>query len=79
MALTQESFRDPRRLYQVRAKSGFFLEGRKPVEPGEIVQVPRSIAAELVHSGKAERVEQTQAAAAPAAPTKPAADPAKEK
>ena len=53
MALTQDSFRDPRKLWAVKVTSGFFIEGRKPAETGEILQVPRSRASELVHSGKA--------------------------
>jgi len=72
MPLTQDSFRDPRKLYPVRAKSGFFMEGRKAVEAGEILQLPRSVASELVHSGKADRLSAAEHAAL-TAPTPPAA------
>lgn len=54
MALTNESFRDPRKLYKLRVKSPFFISGReKPTEVGEVVALPRSLAAEVVHSNKA--------------------------
>lgn len=54
MALTQDSFRDPRKLYKLRVKSSFFITGRlKPTEVGEIISLPRSQAAEVVHSNKA--------------------------
>jgi len=63
MALTQDSFRDPRRLYRVKVKSPFFITGRKdPTEVGEIIQLPRSEAAEVIHSNKASPVEEGQAA-----------------
>jgi len=69
MALTQESFRDPRRQYAVRVLSGFFIEGREAATVGEILYLPRSKASELIHSGKAEAVivDPAKPAAAPAA------------
>jgi len=54
MALTNESFRDPRKLYRMRVKSPFFITGQKePTKVGEIISLPRSLAAELLHSNKA--------------------------
>jgi hypothetical protein len=55
MALTSDSFRDPRKLYKVKVKSPFWITGReKPTEVGEVVALPRSDAAEVIHSNKAE-------------------------
>lgn len=77
MALTQDSFRDPRRLWAVKVTSGFFMEGRKPAEAGEILNLPRSRASELVHSGKAVYYTEPPPAPAPvplpqaAAPVEP--------
>ena len=68
MPLTNESFRDPRKQYFVKATSGFFLEGREPVNVGEVVSVSRSVAAELVHGRKAVRVVETPPPAVPAQP-----------
>jgi len=63
MALTQDSFRDPRRLYRVKVKSPFFVTGRKdPTEVGDIIALPRSEAAEVIHSNKAVSVEEGTAA-----------------
>jgi len=67
MALTQESFRDPRRQYAVRVLSGFFIEGREAATVGEILYLPRSKASELIHSGKAEAVIVDSTTAKPAA------------
>lgn len=54
MALTNESFRDPRKLFKLRVKSPFFITGEKePTKVGQIVALPRSLAAEVVHSNKA--------------------------
>jgi hypothetical protein len=54
VTLTNESFRDPRRLYKLRVKSPFYITGRdKPTEVGEIISLPRSQAAEVIHSNKA--------------------------
>lgn len=54
MALTNESFRDPRKLYKLKVKASFFMPDRQePAKVGEIVSLPRSLAAELIHSNKA--------------------------
>lgn len=55
MPLTPDSFRsDPRRRVRVRALGGFYLEGReKPVVEDEVVELPFSMAAGLIHSNKA--------------------------
>ncbi len=50
----------------VRVLSGFQIQGREPAQIGEELQVSRSFAAELVSSGKAERI--------PAPPAQPPAD-----
>ena len=78
MPLTQESFRDPRKQYFVKATSGFYLEGRS-VGVGDVVSVSRSIAAELVHSGKGTRAEQPAAPAVPLDPNAGVKPVAKEK
>jgi len=50
---TMQGGQDPRRRVHAFAKSGFFVEGRpKPVQPGEVVQLPAGTARELSHSGK---------------------------
>lgn len=54
--VTDQSFRDPRTLYTVRALTGFYVDGREPAKSGDVLQLPRSKASELVHSGKAEYV-----------------------
>jgi len=55
MPVTQDSFRDPRRMYRVRVISPFFITGRKePTTVGEVVELPRSTAAEIIHSNKGE-------------------------
>lgn len=40
----------------VRVLTGFLMQGREPAKPGEILQVSRSFAAELVSADKAEVV-----------------------
>lgn len=40
----------------IRVLSGFIMQGREPAKPGEVLQVSRSFAAELVASEKAELV-----------------------
>lgn len=72
MALTNESFRDPRKQYTLRAISGFYLADRA-VKPGETVNVPRSIAAELLHGNKAEMITDRPAPMAAAATPPPEA------
>lgn len=57
MPVTQESFRDPRKLYAVEVISPFYIEGREVPKVGDVVQLPRSMAAEVIHSGKARRLE----------------------
>jgi len=55
MALTSDSFRDPRKLYKVKVKSPFWIAGRDdPTKVGEVVSLPRSDAAEVIHSNKAD-------------------------
>jgi len=61
MALTNDSFRDPRRLYRLKVKSPFFVSGReKPTEVGETISLPRSFAADVVHANKAEWLDAPQ-------------------
>ena len=61
MALTNESFRDPRKLYRCRVKSPFYVGVGQPIpKVGDIVALPRSTAAEVVHSNKAEWVDDTR-------------------
>jgi hypothetical protein len=47
----------------VRVLTGFIMQGREPAKPGEILQVSRSFAAELIAGDKAEAI-----AAPPPAP-----------
>jgi ribosomal protein L16 Arg81 hydroxylase len=68
MALTQESFRDPRRMYTVKVISGFYISRDKVANPGDILQFPRSRAHELVSSGQAVHYDPPPAAPALAAP-----------
>jgi cyclophilin family peptidyl-prolyl cis-trans isomerase len=49
----------------IRVTAGFQMQGRKPAEIGDELQVSRSFAAELVSAGKAERIP-PRAAAPPA-------------
>lgn len=66
MTLTNESFRDPRKLYRLRVKSPFFITGQKePTKVGEVVSLPKSAAAEVVHSNKAIWLEGDAPAATP--------------
>jgi hypothetical protein len=53
MALTSDSFRDPRRMYTVKVVSGFFISRDKVAKAGDILQFPRSRAHELVSAGQA--------------------------
>jgi hypothetical protein len=54
MALTQASFRDPRKQFAMKVLSGFIIEGREPALTGDIVNVSLSVARDLMHSKKAE-------------------------
>jgi acetamidase/formamidase len=54
MALTQSSFRDPRKQFAMKVLSGFIIEGREAACPGDIVHVSLSVARDLMHSKKAE-------------------------
>lgn len=66
MTLTQESFRDPRKLYRLKVKSPFFVTGQKePTKVGEIISLPRSLAAELLHSNKVSYADEQPTTANP--------------
>lgn len=48
----------------IRVIAGFQLQGRKPAEVGEVLEVSRSFAAEMVSGGKAEVCEEPKVAPA---------------
>lgn len=44
------------RIIKVKAVAGFVMNGRKPVEEGEELELPRVFAHELMSAGKAVRI-----------------------